>query len=129
MAPGIPTGSIVAVRPVPVSDMKVGDVITFTNPSTPDVLVTHRVVSLDVPDGQTMLITKGDANDAVDGFAVPANRAVGRVDFALPWLGEVMVWLGSPMVKIASVCLAILALGLSVASVQRPTDSGANAQE
>ena len=121
MAPSIPTGSMVGVRPVPASDLKIGDVITFVNLNTPDLLVTHRIVGLDLRDGQTMLTTKGDANDAVDALSAPASRAVGRVEFALPLLGDVMMWLGSPMAKIVSVCLAVLAMALSVASVRRST--------
>jgi len=121
MAPGIPTGSMVGVSPVPASALMIGDVITFANPATPGELVTHRIVSLDVRDGQTMLTTKGDANDTPDALSAPAGRAVGRVEFALPILGDVMLWLGSPMAKAVSVCLAVLALVLSVASVRRST--------
>ena len=121
MAPAIPSGSIVAIRPVPAASLKIGDVITFVSPTAPDVLITHRVASVDVRDGQTMLTTKGDANDAVDALSAPAERAVGRVDFALPWLGDAMVWLGSLAAKITVACLAFLALGLSIASIQRST--------
>jgi signal peptidase I len=117
MEPTIPVGGIVAIRPVSASDLKVGDAITFVNLSNPDVLVTHRIVSIELRDGQTMLTTKGDANDSVDALSAPASRAVGRVDFALPYLGYLMVWLGTPVAKIGIVALAVL--GLVLTSVQR----------
>ena len=117
MEPTIPVGGVVGIRPVPATDLRVGDAITFVNQSNPDVLVTHRVVSIEQRDGQTMLTTKGDANDAVDALTAPASRAVGRVQFSLPWLGFLMVWLSSPLAKIGIVGLAVLGLGLT--SVQR----------
>jgi signal peptidase len=113
MAPTIPVGAVVAIRPVPASDLQVGDAITFVNRSAPDVLITHRIVSLEQADGQTMLTTKGDANSSVDAQSGPASRAVGRVEFALPWLGYVMVWLGSPVAKAVVIALAVLGLGFT----------------
>jgi signal peptidase len=121
MEPTIPVGAIVAIRPVPASDLKVGDAITFVNRSNPDVLITHRIVSLELSAGQTMLTTKGDANNTVDAQSGPASRTIGRVEFALPWLGYLMVWLGSPVAKIGIVGLAILGMGLT--SLQRLSDS------
>jgi signal peptidase I len=125
MEPTIPVGAVVGVRPVPAADLKVGDIITFVNPSSPDVLVTHRVVSLDMRDGQTMLTTKGDANDSADALSAPANRAVGRVEFSLAYLGYVMVWMSSPVAKIGIVGLAVLGLGFS--SVRRSTPDSQSA--
>ena len=49
-----------------------------------------------------MLATKGDANDTVDAVSAPASRAVGRVDLALPLLGDVMLWLGSTMAALGA---------------------------
>lgn len=123
MEPTIPVGGVVAIRPVSAADLKVGDAITFVNLSNPDVLVTHRIVSIELRDGQTMLTTKGDANDSVDALSAPASRAVGRVEFALPYLGYLMVWLGSPIAKIAIVALAVL--GLVLTSVQRTSTPSA----
>jgi signal peptidase len=112
MEPVIHVGGIVAVRPVAVSDLQVGDVITFANQGNPDVLVTHRVVSLDARGGQTVITTKGDANDTVDALTVPATRPVGRVDFTLPWLGYVMMGLASPMAKVGIVAIALIGLAI-----------------
>ena len=65
-----------------------------------------------------MLTTKGDANNSVDALAAPASLAVGRVEFALPWLGYLMLWLSSPLAKIVVFGLAVLGLVLTV--VPRP---------
>ena len=112
MEPTIHVGGIVAVRPVPVSALQVGDVITFANQSNPDVLVTHRIVGLEARDNQTLVTTKGDANDSVDAVAVPVSRAVGRVDLTLPWLGYLMVWLASPLAKVGILLISVIGLAL-----------------
>jgi signal peptidase len=122
MEPTIQVGGIVAVRPAPVSALQVGDVITFTNQSNPEVLITHRIVSHETRDSQTLVTTKGDANDSVDAVAVTANRAVGRVDFTLPWLGYLMVWLASPLAKVG--ILVISVIGFALPSTRRKPEAG-----
>ena len=117
MEPTIKVGGIVAVHPVPADQLKIGDVITFVDQNRPDTFVTHRIVELSVTDGQVQAKTKGDANDTADAWNVPASKAVGRVDLALPYLGFLMVWLSSPLAKVA--ILGIAVLGLAVPSVQR----------
>ena len=62
-------GSIVFEDVVPVSDLRVGDVITYTPPagSGPDGLVTHRIVSIERDQFERPLFrTKGDANPTAD---------------------------------------------------------------
>jgi signal peptidase len=120
MEPTIRVGGIVGVRPVAVTDLQVGNVITFATQANPDVLVTHRIVSLETRDGQTMVTTKGDANDSVDAMAAPADHAVGRVDFSLPWLGFLMVWLASPVAKILILVFTVISFALP--SVKRPAE-------
>src|SRR5579859_6645665 len=117
MEPTIKVGGIVAVHPVPADQLKVGDVITFVDQNRPDTFVTHRIVELAVSDGQATAKTKGDANDTADAWSVPANKAVGRVDLSLPYLGFLMIWLSSPLAKVA--ILGIAVLGLAVPSVGR----------
>jgi signal peptidase len=119
MEPTIHVGGVVGVLPTAASDLRVGDVITFANQSQPDVLVTHRIVSIEERGNQELLTTRGDANDSADAVAVSANRTVGRVWFTLPWLGYAMVYLGSPLAKIC--ILAVAALGLVLPSLKRST--------
>jgi signal peptidase len=125
MEPTIPVGGLVAVRPVAANALQVGDVITFANQSNPDVLITHRIVSLESRGGQTFLSTKGDANDAVDAMATSPTRAVGRVDFALPWLGYVMVWFSSPFAKAAILVVSIVGFALPTGRKRPPEASPA----
>lgn len=85
MEPAIHTGSVVVVKPV--SDYKIGDVITFgpynkTKPPT-----THRIHDIKVVDGQPVYITKGDANNAQDQREILKKDIVGKVLFDAPYAG------------------------------------------
>jgi signal peptidase len=112
MEPTIAVGGIVGVKPVAASELQVGDVITFANQSSPDVLVTHRVVSLESRGGQTLLTTKGDANDTIDALTTAATRTVGRVEFTAPWLGFLMIWLASPLAKVGILVISVIGFAL-----------------
>jgi signal peptidase len=82
----IDRGSIAFERVVPVSDLRVGDVITYPHPEAEgdDALVTHRIVSIQ-PDE---IRTRGDAKAAVDPWVVhPDAPTMSRVEFTVPWIG------------------------------------------
>lgn len=83
MEPNIPVGAMVIVRDIDPSELKKGDVITFQmNEST---YVTHRIVSIDKESQQ--IITKGDANDVVDGTPVNYSNVIGKLFLTIPYLG------------------------------------------
>jgi signal peptidase I len=106
MEPAIPVGSVVAVRPVRADELHVGDVITFSDRTQPDIRVTHRIVALERNGDQQAATTKGDANNTTDSWSVPLNDNVARVEAHVPYAGYVMYWLGSPSVKLAALGLA-----------------------
>ena len=79
-------GSVAFERVVPLSDLRVGDVITYPRPDQADDagMVTHRVVSLDAEG----IVTRGDAEPEVDPWVLrPESPTVSRVEFAVPWVG------------------------------------------
>lgn len=84
MEPAIHTGSLIFVKPV--SDYKIGDVITKKT-SDPKVSVTHRIVETKERDGKISYITKGDANDGQDMEDASKNQIIGKVIAVLPFLG------------------------------------------
>jgi signal peptidase len=96
MKPSIPAGSLVFVSPIkevvsPVGentkDLRVGDVITYKNQKNPNLFVTHRVKSIAKENGQILIETKGDANNAADVEKVRFENVVGKVLLAIPFLG------------------------------------------
>ena len=74
MEPTYPTGSLIYVKPVSPEAIREGDPITFVL-NEDLVVATHRVVTVD--EENRSFITKGDANDAVDGAPVRFENLLG----------------------------------------------------
>ena len=109
MEPQYPVGSLIYVDQVKPSEISIGDPITFVmNESL--MVATHRVVDIK-EDGS--FITKGDANDTVDGTPVHPKNLLGRPQFSLPYLGYVSVFLASGQGRVVLLgVLGILILSL-----------------
>jgi signal peptidase I len=113
-------GSVVFADVVPVSDLRVGDVITYTPPpgSGPDGLVTHRIFSIGRDQfGRSLFQTKGDANETADPWTFTLDESTqARAVFDVPYVGYVlsvlsirearMVMIGIPALFIAFAVLA-----------------------
>ena len=87
MMPTIPIGSVVAVKSVEASIIKIGDIITFRTGTEADKIVTHRVVEVSNGSGAISFRTAGDSNANPDGNAVLAENVVGKVWFHMPFVG------------------------------------------
>lgn len=85
MEPTIPVGSIVLVKPIEFDEIKEGDIISYYSKNHSDVVVTHRVASIDADSGK--LITKGDANNSADVNPVSKEQMIGIVIYSLPKAG------------------------------------------
>lgn len=114
MEPTYPTGSLIYVKPVEASELRVNDVITFS--ISPNVIATHRIVEI-VPDETFPSIvryrTKGDANNDVDASLVSANNIIGKALFAIPQMGYLANYIQQP----PGIYVAIIACGLMIAFV------------
>lgn len=94
MEPHLPPGTLVVVRPTPVEDIGIGDVLTYQIRSGEPELVSHRVVErLVATDGTITFITQGDNNDLPDEKPVQEVQIRGTVWYAIPYLGWVNTWL------------------------------------
>ena len=105
MEPAISPGDVVIVDAS--APARVDDVVTFDDGN--EVPTTHRVV--DVVDGQ--YVTKGDANENVDGGGVPAEAVLGRVVLTIPLIGHVILWVNTPL---GYVSLVLVPIGLLLLS-------------
>ncbi|HEV2122370.1 MAG TPA: signal peptidase I [Chloroflexota bacterium] len=124
MAPAIPVGSIIAVRPVPSRELRVGDVITFSDRNRPETRVTHRIVALEARDGQQVAITKGDANNTTDSWNVPIDSAIGRMAFHVPFAGYLVYWLSTPAVRLVALGAVVVLLIYPALASRRKTKVG-----
>lgn len=96
MVPAIDKGSLVSVKRVPNSNLKVGDVITYISPKNTKVTITHRIVVVPSPATKGMVITKGDANSVTDS-PFTTKYIVGRVDHSIPYLGHAVDFVRKPI--------------------------------
>jgi signal peptidase I len=110
MRPSIPVGALAADRTIPAAEVRVGDVITFTDPSVRGRLITHRVIRIiDTPHGRAYR-TKGDANETRDPWTIRLDGEVGRVAFSVPLAGYILVYAHTREVRGALIALASLLL-------------------
>lgn len=91
MAPTIPLGAVVLVRPAP--GYAAGDVVTYRAAAA---LTTHRVVAVHGSGAGARLVTKGDANPDLDPEEVPSAAVQGVVRAQLPWAGYLLAAVQSP---------------------------------
>ena len=90
MAPKLPPGTLVVIRPTPIDEIGIGDVLTYQIESGKPALISHRVVtrSMDT-NGVTTFTTKGDNNSLADPEPVQEVQIKGTVWYSFPWLGYV----------------------------------------
>ncbi len=114
-------GSLVLSEVVPVGDLRVGDVITYTPPGG-DHLVTHRISWIGRDDaGQRIFRTKGDANQVADPWTFQLDRPTqARVRVGVPYAGHALSALGRKDIRMFVIALpALLIAGVSIARLWR----------
>jgi signal peptidase len=107
MEPAIPTGAVVAT--IPRSTYTPGDVVTFPSLRGRDT-VTHRIVGTEANGGETVFVTKGDANEDADLRHVRADEILGKVFLTVPYAGYVARFAATPDGKAVVSVLAIVGI-------------------
>ena len=114
-------GSLVLDEVVPVGDLKVGDVITYT-PPTGDHLITHRIawIGRDAT-GAPVFRTKGDANPAADPWTFKLDRPEqARVSIGVPFAGYALTALAQREVRMVLIAFpAVLIAAFNLAGLWR----------
>ena len=117
MRPTITPGSLVFVHHVPISSLKVGDVITYINPLHPSSTLSHRIIRKYLIDGRVPgFVTKGDANKIAD-VPVAGGAVEGKVIWHVPNVGWWLLDVKRPIVILPIVYAAALLIMLE--EVQR----------
>jgi signal peptidase len=105
MSPAISMGALVDETAVSLSQIHVGDVISYNEPN--NVVVTHRVVGISSqPDGIYFQV-KGDANDGPDPDLIPGTAVTGVAQHSAPLLGFLLYMLTTPSGIVSIICLAL----------------------
>ncbi len=124
MAPMIEPGDVTVVTPIAVEDVTEGMVITYHQPIGDRSLVTHRVVEVERgADGSTSVLTKGDANDAVDPWtATLEGDTAYQVRAVVPELGHLIQALRAPVItQVLLYGAPALLAGWLLLTIWRPT--------
>ena len=82
MEPELSVGDLILTKTVRASDVEVDDIVSFysQSPGMIGTIITHRVINKTVEeDGTVRLLTKGDANLSMDGYAVTDENLIGKV--------------------------------------------------
>ena len=122
MSPLINPGDVVVTVPTPISEIRVGDIITYHIPVEDHRVETHRVAEvLTNADSSTAVRTKGDANSGVDPWTATLQGAtVDRHALTVPFVGQAIRTLRQPFVlnTLMYGAPAVLVVGL-LASIWR----------
>ena len=123
MEPALGVGSLVFVQPVEASTLRDGDVISYITAGNN--IVTHRinttVTEYDDNGAKTIhYITKGDANNSVDGGTVDPRNVIGKVMISIPLLGYPVYSIQQPpFIYFALVSGALLLVSVFVPRVEK----------
>ncbi|QQD76163.1 S26 family signal peptidase [Curtobacterium sp. YC1] len=103
MGVAAPVGTLVLDLPVDVATLEVGDIVTFETAANPDVVYTHRIVSIDADGG---LHTRGDINGATDPWTLTQDDVIGAPALLVPHIG----WLfrAAPILLIGTLIILTL---------------------
>ena len=103
MEPTIATGSMILVKRIDASAIRVGDVLAVDRADR--TRVTHRVVAVQVRGGAAELTMKGDANEDPDPAPVMVRHAY-RLAGQVPLIGRALGWLATAQGGFVMGCIA-----------------------
>lgn len=107
MLPTIRPGDALIVKPSRPSQLRPGEVISYHNPRHPNIIISHRLVSIDPKTG--WLTTVGDALHSPDP-SFPPYLLVGQATAIAPRLGLVIDSLHRPIGLILTVYLPAMSI-------------------
>lgn len=134
MRPKYPPGTLILVKPTPADQLKLGQVITFTDPDDPKRgLVTHRIVKIEHVKGRPIFTTQGDANPTPDTWSLKLASDAGLLKHHVPVAGRLsflvrtkqgyMVLLGIPVLLLSLMALMKIWGPSSERETERPAKS------
>ncbi len=123
MVPALHKGDLIMVQGVSnICDIVIGyddgtppgDIIVFHKPTDPSELIVHRAIDKNLVGGECYIKTKGDANNAADGWQVAEDHLVGRVIGHVSSIGYIplflreFLWTPVGMVLVVALLLVFL---------------------
>jgi len=121
MRPAIQPGDVVVTQRVPISDLRVRDVVVFYPPNQTAHQIVHRIVKLTVKGTTTSISTWGDAN-LVSDAAVSSLKGdtAYRVVRVVPLVGYPAIWLQNGSRGLLAIGLGAILLIAATVTILRP---------
>ena len=118
MEPEIPVDALIVVKQTDATLLAEGDVITFysRDPSLHGEVNTHRILRIENDeDGETVFVTKGDANNVEDRYPTLQEDLIGKVVYSSAGMGKLVRLISNPLIFIPLIVIPlILILGRNV---------------
>lgn len=125
MEPTISAGDVVIDARISPLDARVGDVVTFRDSEDRSKLITHRVKRIRHGGSHLWFTTQGDANNTTEHWRIAANGELGRVVYAIPWIGHAAVLTHTPWGLFLLVVVPLLLLAVDeLVRIWRPREEG-----
>ena len=108
MEPTYHVGSLIYVKKVDPSTLKIKDPITFK--LSDNTIATHRIVEIVYDETNPNVYkfrTKGDANEDVDANLIEPNKVLGKAIFTIPYLGYLATYIQSYPGNMVAICTAV----------------------
>ena len=109
MEPNYKTGSLIYVKDIEATELRVDDVITFK--LSQNTTATHRIIEI-IPseENSTELSfkTKGDANNAPDASLVEDKDIIGMPVFTIPYLGYLANFIQQPPGMYIAIAICVI---------------------
>ena len=107
MGPTFSPGDLILVRPEPMRDVRVGQVISFRVPTGAHQVETHRVMKLVRGGDHPIVQTQGDANDRRDPWTAELHGATAwHQTVVIPYAGYAIHGLRSRALRLSAVIVA-----------------------
>jgi len=109
MKPTLRDGDAIWVRQLDIAKVNVGDIVTLHYPG--EGLITHRVVSVELlPQGSYLVVTKGDANQFVEGWEISTSETVAVVFARVRFAGYALDFLDTLFGIVLFIAVPVVAL-------------------
>jgi len=114
MEPRVRVGDVVVSKPVPTTDLRVGQVLLADDPDHDGRLRFHRFTE---PGEAGSLVTKGDANPEADSSPVQPDAVRGVGMLRVPWIGLPVTWAREGDVARLGLLAASIAVLLALSTI------------
>ena len=115
MGPTFSPGDLILVRPEPLRDVRVGQVISFRVPTGAHQVETHRVMKLVRGGDHPIVQTQGDANDRRDPWTAELHGTTAwHQTVVIPYAGYAIHGLRSRALRLSAVIVAPALIALLI---------------